>query len=83
MYGLQLLFLIVSTFIEITTNLYYSRSAMMCGTELSVHKVFNILLPIILKEVCPEVDLGLGGTRIIDIHDDSVVGPTAVFRSSH
>jgi gustatory receptor len=47
MYGLQFLFLIVSTFIEITINLYYSVSVMMCGTEVSVHNVFNILLPII------------------------------------
>jgi hypothetical protein len=47
MYGVQLLFLIVSTFIEIATNLYYSVNLMMCGTEVSVHNVFNILLPIL------------------------------------
>jgi hypothetical protein len=47
MCGLQLFFLIVLIFIEITINLYYNISVMMCGTEVSVHNAFNIILPII------------------------------------
>jgi hypothetical protein len=49
MYGVQMLITVVSVFIEITSHLYYGKSIMLCGREVSTELlyVFNVLLPIL------------------------------------